>query len=115
MKAAVLWRRSKQAFVGCPTNACLVPFVCRRFWSQGRGSLLRNLLGRIAGLGLALFVWSLPAAAQEFGVTPTHVIYPGETINAESLELARVRKGKPTTTAFAHEAKELVGKVARRT
>jgi flagella basal body P-ring formation protein FlgA len=60
-------------------------------------------------------VWSLPATAEEFGVTPTHVIYPGETINAESLQMARVRKGKPTATAFAHRTEELVGKIAKRT
>src|SRR5262245_16332459 len=115
MTPAVPWRRAKQAFVGCATSASSVPFVCRRFLSQNRGTVLRNLVCRIAGLGLALFVWSLPAAAEEFGVTPTHVIYPGESINAESLQMARVRKGKPTTTAFAHRTEELVGKVAKRT
>jgi flagella basal body P-ring formation protein FlgA len=72
-------------------------------------------ISRIAGLGLALIAWSLPTAAEELGVTPTHVIYPGETINAESLQMARVRKGKPTTTEFAHRTEELVGKIAKRT
>ena len=41
-------------------------------------------------------------AAQELGVIPTRIIYPGETIAADALAMARVRKGKPTTTAFAH-------------
>ena len=29
--------------------------------------------------------------------------------------MARVRKGRPTTTAFAREPEELIGKVAKRT
>ena len=29
--------------------------------------------------------------------------------------MAKVRKGKPTTTAFAHAPTELIGKVAKRT
>ena len=66
-------------------------------------------------LGLALVAGSLPAAAQELGVIPTRIIYPGETIAADALAMARVRKGKPTTTVFAHAPEELVGKVAKRT
>ena len=57
----------------------------------------------------------VPAAAEELGVIPTHIIYPGETIAADSLQMARVRPGKPSTIVFAHEPDELVGKVAKRT
>jgi flagella basal body P-ring formation protein FlgA len=66
-------------------------------------------------LGLVLLTISLPAAAQDLGVIPTRVIYPGETITGDVLKMARVRKGKPATVAFAHQPEELVGKVARRT
>ncbi len=72
------------------------------------GSLIALL-----GLWLALACW--PAAAAELGVVPTRIIYPNEIITADALAMAKVRKGKPTTTAFAHETGELVGKIARRT
>jgi flagella basal body P-ring formation protein FlgA len=68
-----------------------------------------------AWLGLGLVACSVPATAQELGVIPTRVVYPGETIAADALAMAKVRKGKPTTTAFAHTPKELIGKVAKRT
>jgi flagellar basal body P-ring formation protein FlgA len=66
-------------------------------------------------LGLALIAGSLPALAQELGVIPTRIVYPGETIAADALAMAKVRKGKPTTTVFAHAPNELIGKVAKRT
>ena len=68
-----------------------------------------------AWLGLALVAGSIPAGAQELGVIPTRVVYPGETIAADALAMAKIRKGKPTTTAFAHAPTELIGKVAKRT
>lgn len=64
---------------------------------------------------VALAACALPAWAQELGVIPSRVIYPGETIAADSLKMAKVRKGKPATVAFAREPRELVGKVAKRT
>ena len=68
------------------------------------------------GLCLALVARPLPAGAEELGVIPTRVIYPGETIGADALQMARVKPSKATTTtAFAHRPEELVGKVARRT
>jgi flagellar basal body P-ring formation protein FlgA len=73
----------------------------------------RRILSALAGLALA--AWSLPAAAQELGVIPRRIIYPGEAIAADALKMAKVRKGKPATVAFAREPEELVGKVARRT
>lgn len=71
---------------------------------------------RAMWLGLALAAGSLPAAAQDMGVIPTRIIYPGETITGDALKMARVRQGgKPTTIAFARQPDELVGKVAKRT
>ena len=64
---------------------------------------------------LVVLAFGCPASAQDFGVIPTRVIYPGETIAAADLRMARVRKGKPATVAFAGEAGQLVGKIARRT
>jgi flagella basal body P-ring formation protein FlgA len=75
----------------------------------------RRVVSLAAVLGLALIARSLPAAAQELGVIPTRTVYPGETIAADALAMAKVRKGKPTTTVFAHAPNELIGKVAKRT
>lgn len=69
---------------------------------------------RIAGLLLALLS-AAPVAAEELGVVPTRILYPGETIPADALEMARVRPGKKATVVFAHQPAELVGKVATRT
>lgn len=66
-------------------------------------------------VAIALAAWSMPAAAEDLGVIPTHIIYPGESIAAGDLKMARVRKGKPVTVAFARDPQELVGKVAKRT
>jgi flagella basal body P-ring formation protein FlgA len=71
---------------------------------------------RTAALCLALVCAAQrPAAAEELGVIPTRIIYPGETVAADSLQMARVRPGKPSTVIFAHEPRELIGKVAKRT
>ena len=75
-----------------------------------------GILARAAALCFALgCAGPAPAAAEELGVIPTRIIYPGETVAADSLQMARVRPGKPSTIAFAHEPNELVGKVAKRT
>jgi flagella basal body P-ring formation protein FlgA len=71
---------------------------------------------RIAGLLLALIATGqAPAVAEELGVVPTRILYPGETISADALQMARVRPGKAATVVFAHQPAELVGKVATRT
>jgi flagella basal body P-ring formation protein FlgA len=75
----------------------------------------RRICLAAALLGLALIAGSLPALAQELGVIPTRIVYPGETIAADALAMAKVRKGKPTTTVFAHAPNELIGKIAKRT
>jgi len=75
----------------------------------------QRALFRAAFAAIAIVVASIPAAAQELGVIPSRIIYPGEQIAADALDMARVRKGRPTTTAFAREPVELIGKIARRT
>ena len=73
-------------------------------------------VARIAALCLAFAcATQAPATAEELGVIPTRIIYPGETVAADSLQMARVRPGKPSTIAFAHDPSELVGKIAKRT
>jgi flagella basal body P-ring formation protein FlgA len=65
-------------------------------------------------LGFALS-GAAPALAQEFGVIPTRVIYPGETISADALKMGKIRKGRTSKVVIALKAEELVGKVAQRT
>lgn len=80
-----------------------------------RAAVVTSAAAWAAALWLAIAALSVPAAADDLGVVPTRVIYPGETIPADALDMARVRKGKTTTTAFARRAEDLAGKVARRT
>jgi flagella basal body P-ring formation protein FlgA len=76
---------------------------------------VRRIVLALAAGWLALSAGQLAAAAAELGVIPTRIIYPGETIGGDALKMARVRKGKPSTVAFAHDPAELIGKVAKRT
>jgi flagella basal body P-ring formation protein FlgA len=81
---------------------------------MSRAAARRIVLALVAGW-LALSAGPLAAAAEELGVIPTRIIYPNETISGDALKMARVRKGKPSTVAFAHDPAELIGKVAKRT
>lgn len=56
-----------------------------------------------------------PSVAQEMGVIPTKVIYPGETIDASALKMAKIRKDRTSKVVIALRADELIGKVAQRT
>ena len=92
------------------------PRSCRLF-GQDHARKQRSIVGkaaRIAGLLLALLAVA-PAFAEELGVVPNRILYPGETIPADALQMARVRPGKKATVLFAHQPAELVGKVATRT
>jgi len=77
--------------------------------------MFRRTLAILGFSGLALLAPGLAAVAQEMGVIPTRVIYPGETIDASALKMAKVRKDRTSTVVIAHAASELVGKVAQRT
>jgi flagella basal body P-ring formation protein FlgA len=84
--------------------------------TRPRGLSMIGSVARTTALCLALACAApAPAAAEELGVIPSRIIYPGEMIAADSLQMARVRPGKPSTVAFAHAPNELVGKVAKRT
>ena len=64
---------------------------------------------------IALCSVSWHAYAQEMGVIPTRVIYPGEVIGPDALKMAKVRKDRTSRVVIARKADELIGKVAQRT
>jgi flagella basal body P-ring formation protein FlgA len=72
-----------------------------------------RLVALVAGLAIIGLV--APALAQEMGVIPTRVIYPGETIDPGALKMAKVRKNRTSPVKIAHSYDQLAGKVARRT
>lgn len=58
---------------------------------------------------------ALPARAQERVVVPTRVIYPGETISADSFEEVPLRRQLKNPAAILMRSSQIEGKVARRT
>jgi len=57
----------------------------------------------------------LPAFTQQTVVIPTRVIYPGETVTADSLEDVPLRRQLKNVAAVAVDRHQLEGKIARRT
>ena len=79
---------------------------------KARGGMLAAI--RLGALAAAVCIAS-SAVAQETVVVPSRVIYPGETIAADSLDEVALRRQlrNPASIVFALEQVE--GKVARRT
>jgi len=73
---------------------------------------------RIAKAFVAAFLAAMlaPAAhAGEMAVVASHVIYPGQTVNAGALREIQLRSGYRSPTPFVHAPAEIVNKVALRT
>lgn len=71
---------------------------------------------RIAGAALGLVVLSQAAAlAQETVVVPTRVIYPGQEISLDALEVVALRRELPNPDAIVLDLEGFVGKVAKNT
>ncbi|MBN9254730.1 MULTISPECIES: flagellar basal body P-ring formation chaperone FlgA [unclassified Mesorhizobium] len=78
---------------------------------------------RRAALALVLVAGAVPACAQETTadgasevvLIPSRVIYPGETIDLAALKQVTLAPGKHRPDAVATLARELEGKVAKRT
>lgn len=70
---------------------------------------------RRAALALALFAGAAPAVAQEVVLIPARVIYPGETISLATLKQVTLAAGRHKPKAVATEARQLDGKIAKRT
>lgn len=63
---------------------------------------------------LALLVSGI-AAAQETVAVPTRVIYPGQEIGADALEIVPLRRHLPNPSIYALDLDQFAGKVARNT
>lgn len=72
-----------------------------------RTTLLAAALSTMAGF--------LPALAQEMVVVPTRVIYPGETVTADSLQEVPLRRQLRNASSIAMLPGQIEGRVARRT
>lgn len=72
---------------------------------------------RVTGIAFALLALFLPgpAAAQETVVVPTRVIYPGQEISFDALEVVPLRRNLPNPSIYALSLDEFAGKVARNT
>ena len=55
------------------------------------------------------------ALAQETTVIPNRVIYPGEIVTSDALEVVALRRTLPAGANFAMMEEQIAGKVARRT
>ncbi|MDN2566600.1 flagellar basal body P-ring formation chaperone FlgA [Aquibium sp. A9E412] len=67
-------------------------------------------------VALALLAAASPAArAQEQAVTPTRVIYPGQTVTPDALQVVTLRRPPRGVSAIVVVPEEITGKVARRT
>lgn len=73
----------------------------------------RRMIG-IAFVSLALLA-PVTAAAQETVVVPTRVIYPGQEIGFDLLEVVPLRRELPNPAIYALDMEQFAGKVAKNT
>lgn len=73
----------------------------------------RRMIG-IAFVSLALLS-PVAAAAQETVVVPTRVIYPGQEIGFDLLEVVPLRRELPNPAIYALDMEQFAGKVAKNT
>ena len=66
-------------------------------------------------LAALIVATAAPAFAAELAVVVNRVVYPGETVDAASLEQVTLRRAVRAGAGFARDASELEGKVAKRT
>ncbi|MCO6392886.1 flagellar basal body P-ring formation protein FlgA [Aliihoeflea aestuarii] len=72
---------------------------------------------RVTGIAIATLALLAPAlaAAQETVVVPTRVIYPGQEVGADALEIVPLRRNLPNPSVYALDLEQVAGKVARNT
>lgn len=73
---------------------------------------------RIAAVlaGAAAIIWPpAMASAADMAVVATHIVYPGETVSADTLDQVALRPNARVTQPFVREIDEADGKVAKRT
>lgn len=74
------------------------------------------MIARLLAFALALAA-SVPVAASagQTVLTPTRVIYPGETVSADAVEAVEMRRAQPPRSAVATDLRQVAGRVAKRT
>lgn len=75
----------------------------------------KTVLAGLVLLGAALAMAPVPANAQETVVVANRVIYPGETVKADSIDEVPLRRRLQNPGQFAFQPEQVEGKVARRT
>jgi flagellar basal body P-ring formation protein FlgA len=72
---------------------------------------------RLIGIAIAALTLLAPAiaAAQETVVVPTRVIYPGQEIGFDLLEVVPLRRQLPNPSIYALDMEQFAGKVAKNT
>lgn len=75
---------------------------------------MRRFATVIAGAA-TLFTGLSPALAQNVAVVVNRIVYPGETVQAETLDEVRLRANARVTTQIVRDSTEAEGKVAKRT
>lgn len=67
-------------------------------------------------LAALLLTLLAPAAfAAQTVLTPTRVIYPGETVSADAVEAVEMRRARPPKSPVATAVAQVAGKIAKRT
>jgi flagella basal body P-ring formation protein FlgA len=75
---------------------------------------MRRLATFLAG-AMAATLWLSAAPAAEMAVVVTRIVYPGETVTADTLDQVALRPSARTTAPFVQDLDQADGKVAKRT
>lgn len=73
------------------------------------------MASRLALAAMAAVLGAVPALAETLVVVPNRVIYPGQTITADALDLVPLRRKLSDPSGVLYDRQEAVGQVASRT
>jgi len=76
---------------------------------------IRRLATFLAGAAAAILWLPAVAHAADMAVVATRIVYPGETVSADTLDQVALRPNARVTSPFVQEIGEADGKVAKRT
>lgn len=76
---------------------------------------MRRALTILATAALGALAPLAPATAEEVAVVVNRIVYPGETIGAETLQEVALRNSKRTKAPIVQALEQAEGKVAKRT
>jgi flagella basal body P-ring formation protein FlgA len=73
------------------------------------------MASRLALAAMAAVLGAVPAFAETLVVVPNRVIYPGQTITSDALDLVPLRRKLSDPSGVLYDRQEAVGQVASRT